>query len=50
MDTELARALLAIITILGSLFVIKLGSRTNKAVKNEELCQTRQGEDYEEGD
>ena len=51
-DAEtLARALVALITILGSLFVIKLASRTaGKAVQNEELCQTRQGEHYEEGD
>ena len=51
-DAEtLARALVALVTILGGLIAIKFASRTaGKVVENEELCQTKQGEHYEEGD
>ena len=48
--TMLARILVAIVAfvaIFGSLSVIKLLSSTTKSVKEEELGQTRQGDDYD---
>ena len=51
MDAELARALVALVTILGSLIVIKFASSSaGKAVEDEELCQTRQGKRYKGDD
>lgn len=54
METDaatLASALVALVMTLGSLFVIKFVSqKVGKAVKNEEISQTRQGEGYKEDD
>ena len=43
----LAKGLVALVAIFGSLLVIKLLSPAAKAVEEEELSQTRQGEYYD---